>query len=159
MPVDKIRIAVLNEPHATVAVPRIVAIPRAIVVEAIRRVAVHVYPRARRGFNGARQRQSQTTTESLLIVLVLVERRLPRAGNERKRPKRHERNATAAAPVAREVPRIDLLEGPFLRTWAFFEATAGRAVGRERHVTERIGARVARPDLVFRERPDKRRTK
>ena len=103
MPFDMIRIVVLNEPTAggIVVVPRIVAIPRAIVVEAIRRVAVHVYPRARRGFNGARQRQSQTTTVSRLLVPVLVERRLLSPTKMRKRPTRHERNALAAAPFAR----------------------------------------------------------
>ena len=168
MPVDMIRIAgeraVLNEPPAggIVVVPRIVAIPRAIVVEAIRRVAVHVYPRARRGFNGARQRQSQTTTVSRLLVPVLVERRLLSPTKLRKRPTRHKRSALAAAPFAREIPRLDLVEGPFLRTRAFFKAAAsrfGRSVGRERHPIECIGARVARPDLTIRYRPDKRRQK
>ena len=122
MPFDMIRIVVLNEPTAggIVVVPRIVAIPRAIVVEAIRRVAVHVYPRARRGFNGARQRQSQTTTVSRLLVPVLVERRLLSPTKLRKRPTRHKRNALAAAPFAREIPRLDLVEGLFLRTRAFF---------------------------------------
>ena len=106
----------------------------AVLREPIRRVAVHVFPRARFG-NAARQ--TQATTESLLLVLVLVERLLRSALNVRKRPKRHERPALAAAPFAREVPRIDLLEGPFLRIWASFEVTAslwcGRAVGRERN--------------------------
>ena len=106
-------------------------------ISLIRRVAVHVLPRARFG-NGARQ--TQKTTESLLLVLVLVERLLRSAENLRKRPARHEWIATAAAPFAREIPRLDLLEGPFLRIWASFEATAGRAVGRERHATELIGA-------------------
>ena len=99
-------------------------------VEPIRREAVHVYPRACSG-NG--DRQTQKTTESLLLVLVLVERLLRSAENVRKRPKRHERFAMAAAPFAREVPRIDLLEGPCLRGRAFFEAIAGRSAGRERH--------------------------
>ena len=72
---------------------------------------------------------------------------------------KQKRKATASAPFAREVPRLDLLEGPFLRGRAFFEAFAGCSVGRERHVTERIGARVARPDLVFRERPDTTKTR
>ena len=84
----------------------------------IRRVAVHVFSRARSA-NGARQ--TQKASEPRLRVPVLVERFLPRAGNERKRPKLHEQTATAAAPFAREVPRLDLLEGPFLRTWAFHE--------------------------------------
>ena len=87
--------------------------------EHVRRVAVHVFPRARSG-NG--NRQTQNASEPRLRVPVLVERFLPRAGNERKRPKRHKRTEIiAAAPGAREVPRLDLLEGPFLRTWAFHE--------------------------------------
>ena len=126
----------------------IIRISGAVLGEPIRRVAVHVFPRARFG-NAARQ--TQATTESLLRVLVLVERPLRSAENGRKRPKRHERNAKAAAPFAREIPRLDLLEGPFLRIWAFFEATA--AVGRERHATERIGARVARQDHAPDARP------
>ena len=90
-----------------------------VAVEPIRRVAVHVFPRARSA-NGARQ--TQKASDPRLRVPVLVERFLPRAGNERKRPKRHKRTEIiAAAPGAREVPRLDLLEGPFLRTWAFHE--------------------------------------
>ena len=98
--------------------------------ETIRRVAVHVYPRAR---SGIRARQTQTTTNFRHLVPVLVERLLCSAGNERKRPKLHEQTATAAAPFAREVPRLDLVKGPFLRRPAFFVATAGSSVGRERH--------------------------
>ena len=105
------------------------------VVEPICRVAVHVFPRARFG-NAARQ--TQATTESLLRVLVLVERLLRSAENGRKRPTRHKRNAKAAPPFSREVPRIDLLEGPFLRIWASFEATAGRSAGRESHAAIKI---------------------
>ena len=67
------------------------------------------------------------------------------------------RTETAAAPGAREVPRLDLLEGPLLRAWAFFVATAGRSAGRESHATEMIGARVARPDLACYYRPEKKR--
>ena len=90
-----------------------------VAVEPIRRVAVHVSPRVRSA-NGARQ--TQKASDPRLRVPVLVERFLPRAGNERKRPKRHKRTEIiAAAPGAREVPRLDLLEGPFLRTWAFHE--------------------------------------
>ena len=125
-----------------------------VAVERIRRVAVHVFPRVRGGFHEARQTQS--TTESTLVVLVLVERRLRSAANARKQ--RH-RNVSAAEPIAREVPRIDLLEGPFLRIWAFYKATAARAVGRERRATELVRARLARPDPAFRYRPDKRRKK
>ena len=89
-----------------------------------------------------------------------------------KRQKRHDLPELAAAPVAREVPRLDLVEGPFLRARAFFVAAAvylGRSVGRERHiitvrirvlrVEKCIGARLARPDLAFRERCDHRRRK
>ena len=86
--------------------------PRILDSEPIRRVAVHVYPRARSA-NGARQTQNKTATR--LLVLVLVERRLRSAEKGRKRPKRHDRPALAAAPVAREVPRLDLVEGPFRR--------------------------------------------
>ena len=88
--------------------------------ETIRRVTVHVYPRAR---SGNRARQTQTISESRLRVPVIVERLLCSAGNERKRPKLHEQTATAAAPIAREVPRLDLVKGPFLRRPAFFVAT------------------------------------
>ena len=88
--------------------------------ETIRRVAVHVYPRAR---SGIRARQTQTTTNFRHLVPVLVERLLCSAGNERKRSKLHEQTATAAAPFAREVPRLDLVKGPFLRRPAFFVAT------------------------------------
>ena len=101
-----------------------------VAVEPIRRLAVRVDPRARFG-NGARQ--TQATRESRLRVLVLVERLLPSAVKARKRPQRHERTTKAAAPFAREVPRLDLLEGPFLRGPAFFVATAGSSVSRERH--------------------------
>ena len=45
-----------------------------VAVERIRRVAVHVFPRVRGGFHGARQTQNKT--ESRLLVLVLVERLL-----------------------------------------------------------------------------------
>ncbi len=106
----------------------------AVLSEPIRRVAVHVFPRARVADGN---RQTQKTTESLLLVLVLVERLLRSAQNAKKRPSRHTRNASAAAPFAREVPRLDLLEGPFLRRPAFFVATTtslfGRAFSRERH--------------------------
>ena len=133
--------------------------------EAIRRVAVDVSPRVHFG-NGTRQ--TQPTTGSILRVLVLVERPLRSAAT--KGPKgpwkrwRHQKwTKPAAAPFAREVPRLDLLEAPFLRTWAFFVATpvfiCDRSVGRERHVTERIGARLARPDLDNRERCDNHRRK
>ena len=147
----------------TIAIPAAVARANPFITvvaqsEPIRRVAVHVYPRARRGVNGARQRQSQTKTVSRLRVLVLVERLLPSAENERKQPKRHERTAIAAAPFSREVPRLDLVKGPLLRTWALTE-TAGPSAGRERHPTERVRARVARPDLASRHRSDKRRQK
>ena len=121
--------------------------------EAIRRVAVDVSPRVHFG-NGTRQ--TQPTTGSILRVLVLVERPLRSAAT--KGPKgpwkrwRHQKWTTpAAAPFAREVPRLDLLEAPFLRTWAFFVAAAtpvficDRSVGRERHVTERIGAQPCVP--------------
>ena len=129
-----------------------------VIGEPIRRVAVRVLPRVRRGSNGAKQkRRVRRTIATLLLVLVLVERPLRSAVKARKR--KTERIAPAAAPFAREVPRLDLLEAPFLRAWAFFEAFAGRSVGRERHVTERIGARVARPDPVFRERPDTTKTR
>ena len=102
--------------------------------EPIRRVAVHVYPRARFATGNQRQAQSQQrTTAARLLVLVLIERRLRSAIQACKRPSRHERTATAAAPVAREVPRLDLVKGPFLRRLAFFVATAGTSVGRERH--------------------------
>ena len=117
MPVDIIRItAVQSEP--------------------IRRVAVHVDPRARLA-NGARQ--TQKTTDSILRVPVLVERLPPSAANGPKQTTiiPYQRNAAAAAPMAREVPRLDLVEGPFLRRPAFFVATTtsffGRSVGRERH--------------------------
>ena len=102
---------------AGVAMP--VDIAAVVLSETIRRVAVHVYPRAR---SGIRARQTQTISESRLLVPVLVERLLCSAGNERKRPKLHEQIATAATPFAREVPRLDLVKGPFLRTWAFFKA-------------------------------------
>ena len=98
--------------------------------EAIRRVAVDVSPRVHFG-NGTRQ--TQPTTGSILRVLVLVERLPPSAANGRKRPSQRHRKAKTAGPFAREVPRIDLLEGPFLRAWAFFVATAGRSVGRKRY--------------------------
>ena len=97
MPVDIIRAAVQSEP--------------------IRREAVHLLPRARCGLNGARQ--TQKTTDSRLLVPVLVERLLRSAEEMRQRAKRHHRRATAAVPVAREVPRIDLLEGQFPRVGAF----------------------------------------
>ena len=54
-----------------------------VAVEPIRRLAVRVDPRARFG-NGARQ--TQKASEPRLRVPVLVERFLPSAGNERKRP-------------------------------------------------------------------------
>ena len=110
-----------------------VAIPvgiEAVLSERISRVAGHVFPRARFG-NGARQ--TQATRESRLRVLVLVERLPPSAANGPKRPIQRHRKAETAAPFAREVPRIDLLEGPFLRGPAFFVATAGSSVSRERH--------------------------
>ena len=125
-----------------------------VAVEPIRRVAVDVSPRARSGFSGARQRQTQQTTEPRLVVLVLIERLLPSAANGRKRPSRRHRKAKTAAPIAREVPRLDLLEGPFLRIWAFYEAVADRSVGRERRATELVRARLARPERAFRCRPD-----
>ena len=95
----------------------------AVLREPIRRVAVHVFPRARFGFNGNQgQTQSQQTTKvSRLLVPVLVERLLRSAENGQKRPKRHSRKAITAAPGAREVLGVDFLEGPFLRVWAFFE--------------------------------------
>ena len=108
-----------------------------VIGEPIRRVAVHVLPRVRCGSNGAKQkRRVRRTIATLLLVLVLVERPLRSAVKARKR--KTERIAPAAAPFAREVPRLDLLEGPFLRARAFFEAAAslcgpGRSVGRERH--------------------------
>ena len=103
----------------TIVQGRIVKRGAIVAVEPIRRVAVHVSPRVRSA-NGARQ--TQKASDPRLRVPVLVERFLPRAGNERKRPKRHKRTEIiAAAPGAREVPRLDLLEGPFLRTWTFYE--------------------------------------
>ena len=59
------------------------------------------------------------------------------------------------------------MERPFLRARAFFVAAAslfGRSVGRERHVTEGIGAlprnfKGTGQDLASRERSDKRRKK
>ena len=106
---------------AGIAIPPIFlwVIVKVVESEHVRRVAVHVFSRARSA-NGARQ--TQKASEPRLRVPVLVERFLPRAGNERKRPKRHKRTEIiAAAPGAREVPRLDLLEDPFLRTWAFHE--------------------------------------
>ena len=102
--------------------------------EPIRRVAVDVFPRARIADGN---RQTQNTPESTLRVLVLVERLLRSAENGPNRHNQRKRNANAAEPLAREVPRIDLLEGPFLRRLAFFVATTtslfGHAIGRERH--------------------------
>ena len=104
---------------AGVAMP--VGITVVVLSEPIRRVAVHVYPRARFATGNQRQAQSQQrTTAARLLVLVLIERRLRSAIQACKRPSRHERTATAAAPVAREVPRLDLVKGPFLRGPAFF---------------------------------------
>merc|ERR1712159_976923 len=76
--------------------------------EPIRRVAVDVYPRVRCGVNGnQRQAQSQQkTTAARLLVLVLVERPPRSVEKGRKRPMQRKRIATAAAPSAREVPRI-----------------------------------------------------
>ena len=82
--------------------------------------------------------------------------------------------AAAAAPVPREVLRLDLLEGAFLRTWAFFVVlptlfSLGRSAGRECHAIhateqatlkiamERIRARLACPDISCREPPDRAR--
>ena len=122
-----------------------------VAVEPIRRVAVHVFPRAARFGNG-----DQTTAATRLLVPVLVKRLLRSVTEETLCP-------ITAAPFSREVPRIDLLEGPFLRIWAFYKATAipllGRSVGRKRRATELVRARVARPDPAFRYRPDKRRKK
>ena len=79
------------------------------------------------------------TDAARLLVLVLVESRPRRATEEQTHVwGAQARPATAAAaPSAREVPRLDLVKGPFLRIWAFFVATTtssfGRAVGRERH--------------------------
>ena len=96
-----------------------------VAVEPIRRLAVHVFPRAARFGNG-----DQTTAATRLLVPVLVKRLLRSVTEETLCP-------ITAAPFSREVPRIDLLEGPFLRIWASFEVTAslwcGRAVGRERN--------------------------
>ena len=119
--------------------------------EHIRRVAVHVSPRVRFCFVRTEERQTQNTTATRLLALVLVER--PLRSQATQGPKRGIKNGTrkktAAAPFAREVPRLDLLEAPFLRTWAFFVATpvfiCDRSVGRERHVTERIGAQPCVP--------------
>ena len=131
---------------AGVAMP--VDIAAVVLSETIRRVAVHVYPRAR---SGIRARQTQTTTNFRHLVPVLVERLLCSAGNERKRPKLHEQIATAATPFAREVPRLDLVKGPCLRTWAFFVATTtslfGHAIGRERHPVPSV-VNVPRPEVV-----------
>ena len=118
-----------------------------VAVEPIRRVAVHVFPRAARFGNG-----DQTTAATRLLVPVLVKRLLRSAKEPTMYPH-------TAAPFAREVPGIDFLEGPFLRIWAFCIAAAisllgRRSVGRERPLTERIGARLARPDLASRSRPD-----
>ena len=145
-----------------------VAIPvgiEAVLNESIRRVAVHVYPRAR---SGNRARQTQPTTETRLLVPVLVERLLRSAENGRTWPIQHNRNATAAAPFAREVPRLDLLEGPFLRVWEFFVDVAFTvaacknccsSVGPERHVTEIFFPLYVRPDPDFRYRPDTTKTR
>ena len=117
----------------------------AVRIEPIRRVAVHVFPRARFG-NGARQTQvmKQATSESRLLVLVLVERLFRGAQNGRKRPERHEWTATAAAPTSIQVTCINLLEGPLLRTCFFLvgyngigrvvtkHPPRGRSIGRER---------------------------
>ena len=115
-----------------------------VIGEPIRRVAVRVLPRVRRGSNGAKQkRRVRRTIATLLLVLVLVERPLRSAVKARKR--KTERIAPAAAPFAREVPRLDLLEGPFLRTWAFFVdfvIFCCRSVGRKRPPPECVRASV-----------------
>ena len=84
---------------AGVAIPE--DITAVVLSEPIRREAVHVFPRARCGNGNQRQAQSQQkTTATRLLVLVLVER-LPRSAEKaRKRPKRHDRRASAAAPVS-----------------------------------------------------------
>ena len=122
-----------------------------VAVEPIRRVAVHVFPRAARFGNG-----DQTTAATRLLVPVLVKRLLRSVTAIHNR-----RHPSAAAPFAREVPRIDLLEGPCLRVWAFFVdfvTLCGCSIGRERHATEpsaltkMIGARLACRDLGSRYR-------
>ena len=116
----------------------------AVLSEPIRRVAVDVFPRARSVPQIGYRQPQKTTKPPRILVLVLVERRLPSAENGRSLPSQRNRKATGAAPFAREVPRLDLVKGPFLRRPAFFVATTtslfgtetslfGRAIGRERH--------------------------
>ena len=94
--------------------------------EHVRRMTVQVFPRVRSATQKG-TRQTQNTTESTLLVLILIKRPLPsqKKGRQQKKDRtrrnQHSRNnAKAAAPGPREVPGIDLLEGPFLRVWAFF---------------------------------------
>ena len=87
--------------------------------EHVRRMTVQVFPRVRSATQKG-TRQTQNTTESTLLVLILIKRPLPSQKKGRKWPKRENWEASAAAPGPREVPGIDLLEGPFLRVWAFF---------------------------------------
>ena len=92
--------------------------------ESIRRVAVHVFPRARFGsiliYRQTTKRtiliswQTTTRTAGRGLVLVLV-KRLLRIATEPHTAHR----ATAAAPLPGEVLRLDLAEGPFLCIWAF----------------------------------------
>ena len=72
-----------------------------------------------------RQRKTQKKPASRLRVLVLVERPLRSA--TRKAQHRSNRNGTAAAPGACDVPRFDLSEGPRIRS--FFAGT-GRSTAR-----------------------------
>ena len=94
-------------------------------LEPICRVVVHVDPPARSYvwvWNQRGKTKGKTMrTAARLTVPVLVHRFLRSVQTVRHWPKRQERTATAKAPFAFKVPRLDLLEGPFRRVWAFRE--------------------------------------
>ena len=114
-----------------------------VAVEPIRRLAVHVFPRAARFGNGDTRQHTANTTATRLRVLVLVERLLRSAVPPTMYPK-------TGAPFAREVPRLDLLEGPFLRAWAFFVCWGlASTVFAEVYITESsVGRELQPPECV-----------
>ena len=101
-----------------------------VLCEAIRRMAVDVYPRVCFGLGIGAQtrilrplghgddRENKNTSASLLFVAILVERFLRSAVNGRKRTILYAQARTPAAPGSLEVPRLDLFEGP--RKLSFF---------------------------------------
>ena len=93
-----------------------------VLVKPIRRIAaaavIVVSPRVRFRRDGPWGKQ--TTSEARLLVPVLVECFLCCPSKARKRHAAKKRKASAAAPFAREVPCVDLLEDLFLRVWEFF---------------------------------------